>query len=335
MNHLRVGLIYDIFGDAEPPPNAPPDWDAEYEPERTVKALEHAIRRLNHVAVRVGNVQALLTAIKNDDLDIDVAINISESYGSRNREAHAPVLLELAGIPVIGSDAFTLSATLDKHLTKLVARQTGLLTPNWIVSRSLEDLDSTDLPPFPVFVKPRYEGTAKGISPLSKCQNMEELTAEAARQLRVYNQDVLVEQFVDGGEFTVGVVGSDPVEALPVLQRATERETGIGLHAIESHEDNEAPFDYSADMALDPALEFALQRNALRIHEVMECLDFSRSDFRVDALGNAWFLEINPLPTFAPEGTFAILAELSGQPYDAFLAEVLEKALGRLDFHSV
>lgn len=330
MGVLRIGLVYDVFGDAEKPDGAPPDWDVEYEPERTVKALEHAVRRLNHVAVRVGNVPALLAAIKEDRLEIDAAINISESYGSRNREAHAPILLELAGIPCIGSDALALSATLDKHLAKLVARQTGLKTPDWSVVRSVEELDLADLPAFPVFVKPRYEGTAKGISPLSKCHNAEELLVEVGRQLRLYDQDVIVEQFVEGGEFTVGVVGHDPPEALPVLQHATERETGIGLHAIESHEDNDAPFDYNVGMELDSGLEFGLQRDALRIHEAMECLDFSRSDFRVDEQGQVWFLEINPLPTFAPDDTFAILAELLGKPYDAFLADVLVGALQRV-----
>ena len=122
----------------------------------------------------------------------------------------------------------------------------------------------------------------------------------------------------------------DPPEALPVLQRATEATTGIGLHALERHEDPEAPFDYRLGIPIDPALEFALQRAALVMHEVLECRDFSRSDFRVSPDGRVWFLEINPLPTFAPDGTFAILAELAGQPYALFLAGVLGRGLRRL-----
>ncbi|MDX1438742.1 MAG: D-alanine--D-alanine ligase, partial [Rubricoccaceae bacterium] len=260
------------------------------------------------------------------------AVNISESYGSRTREAHAPILLEIANIPCTGSDALTLSATLDKHLTKLVARQIGLNTPDWTVVKSLDDVEERGLPPFPVFAKPRYEGTAKGISPLSKCHNTEELVMEVSRVLSTYTQDVLIEQFIEGAEFTVGVIGHDPPEALPVLQRATELHSGIGLHAIERHENAEAPFEYNAGMALEPELEFRLQRDALRMHDEMGCLDFSRSDFRVDPDGNAWFLEINPLPTFEPGDTFAILAELAGVPYDSFLSDVLCRALNRLGF---
>lgn len=327
---LQVGLVYDRFGDRDKPPGAPEDWDAEYEPERTIKALELAIHRLNYKPVRVGSVDALHSALRSGTLAIDAAVNISEGYGTRNREAHAPMLLELAEVPCVGSDALTLSLTLDKHRTKQVVQQMGLLTPRWVVVSFLKDLSALELPDFPVFVKPRYEGTAKGISPLSKCYNLEELTTEVSRQLVAYRQDVLVEAFVEGGEFTVGIVDHNPAEALPVLQRATEKETGIGLHAIESHESNDHPFEYNVGMSLEPELEFSLQRDALRVHEELECLDFSRSDFRVDTQGNVWFLEINPLPTFAPNDTFSILAELSGVPYDAFLADVLQKAFVRL-----
>ena len=324
---LRVGLVYDRFGDAPPPPGAPPDWDAEYEPEETVAALEAAVRALGHTPVRVGNVAALLAAMRAGPLALNAAVTIAESYGSRNREAHAPVLLELAGVPTLGSDALALSVSLDKHLTKMVARAAGLLTPDWAVVRAGEGL--SEEPPLPVFVKPRYEGTAKGIAPSSRCETAEAMEREVARQAALYGQDLLVERFVAGTEFTVGVVG-EPPEALPVLQRATERATGIGLHALERHESTDAPFDYDLGGVLTPALEACLQEAALAAHRALECRDFSRSDFRVDAEGGVWFIEINPLPTFAPDGTFAILAELAGQAYPDFLADVLGRGLRRL-----
>ena len=117
--------------------------------------------------------------------------------------------------------------------------------------------------------------------------------------------------------------------ALPALQRAVERTSGIGLHAL----DDDDALDYAVDSALTPALDAALADAALAAHRALECRDFSRSDFRVGPDGAPVFVEINPLPTFAPDGTFAILAEIDGQPYDAFLADLLgaalERALGR------
>lgn len=326
---MRIGLVYDRFGDAEPPPGAPPDWDAEYEPEETIAALEAAIRALGHEPVRLGNVRALLARMAEGPLGLDAAVNIAESYGSRNREAHAPVLLELAGVPCLGSDALTLSVSLDKAWTKDLARAAEVPTPDWRVYPSA-DFELSDLPPFPLFVKPRYEGTAKGIALTSRAETPEALRREVARQTRLYEQDVIVERFVEGSEFTVAIVGNDPPEALPVLQRATERHSGIGLHALERHENPDRPFDYVVDAALEPVLEMRLRDLALRIHEKLECKDFSRVDFRVDARGKPWFIEINPLPTFAPDGTFAIIAELAGRSYPDFLADVLSRALRRL-----
>lgn len=330
---MTVGLVYDRFGDAPPPPGAPPDWDAEYEPEATVAALEGALRRLGHTPVRVGNVPALRAALAagsltEPPLGLDAAVSIAESYGSRNREAHAPVLLELAGVPCVFSDALALSVSLDKHLTKVLARHAGVATPGWQVVAPGE---APGVLGGPVFVKPRYEGTAKGIGPSSVARTTEALAAEVARQHALYRQDVLVEAFVEGAEFTVGVVGTGATaRALPVLQRAVEVETGIGLHALERHEQPEAPFAWRADGALTPELEAALQRDALAVHRALDLADVSRSDFRVDAAGRPWFLEVNPLPTFAPDGTFAILAELIGVPYEAFLADLLAEALARV-----
>ncbi len=324
---MKIGLVYDRFGDTPPPAGAPPDWDAEYEPEETIAALEAAVRALGHAPVRIGSAQSLLAKMTRP-LGLDAAVTIAEGYGSRNREAHAPILLELAGVPCLGSDALTLSVSLDKALTKTVARAAGVPTPDWTVVGEGDGIDDASLPPFPVFVKPRYEGTAKGLAPSSRCGDRAALRAEVERQTRLYRQDVLVERFVEGSEFTVAVVGN-PGEALPALQRATERATGIGLHALERHEDPADPFAYDLG-ALGADLEARLHALALRVYGALECLDFARLDFRVDAGGEPWFIEVNPLPTFAPDGTFAIIAELAGQPYPDFLAGLLARGLRRL-----
>lgn len=326
----RIALVYDRFGDVPPPPGAPPDWDAEYEPEETVVALEEALRRLGHEPVRIGNVQALLRRIGEGPLAVDAAVNIAESYGSRNREAHAPVLLELAGIPFVGSDALTLSLSLDKAWTKDLACAAEIATPDYRIYRSAGAIEDSDLPQLPLIVKPRYEGTAKGIAPSSRCESPMAVREEVHRQVALYGQDIIVEQFIRGSEYTVAVVGNDPPKALPVLQRALERHSGIGLHALVRHERPDSPFEYELPGALDEVLEMRLKDLAVRIYEKLEVKDFARVDFRVDHRNKPWFIEINPLPTFAPDGTFAIIAELAGRSYDAFLSEVLAAALERV-----
>jgi D-alanine-D-alanine ligase len=206
-------------------------------------------------------------------------------------------------------------------------------TPPHRVFSEAAAIDPDDLPPFPLFVKPRYEGTSKGITPQSRVEDAAALRDEVERVTATYDQDAVAEGFVEGGgEFTVAVVGHDPPEALPVLQRAVEPSTGIGVHALEHRGAPSAGADWDCDLAgtLEPALEDRLQALALRVFDTLDCCDFARADFRVDADGQPWFLEVNPLPTFAPDDTFAIIAEIMGRDYVDYLGEVFEQGLRRL-----
>ncbi len=330
---MRIGLVYDTFDTYPWRDDEPPDADAEYEPEETVDTLADAVRHLGHTPVRIGTASDLRAAL-DAGLDVEAAINISESARSRNREAYAPILLEMAGIPCLGSDALTLSLTLDKAWTKDLVAAADVPTPPHCVIDDAGAVDPDLLPPFPLFIKPRYEGSSKGITPASKVEDVAALRRAVHHITTTYAQDALVEGFIEGGgEFTVAVVGHNPPEALPVLQRAVESTTGIGLHALEHRgaPGADRDWDYTLGGTLDPELEDDLQRLTLRSFDVLECRDFARVDFRVDADGHPWFLEINPLPTFAPDDTFAIIAELQGRDYIDFLAEVLASALRRLD----
>jgi len=328
---LRFGIAFDLLGTHPPRPDAPPDLDAEYEPEATVELLEAAVLRLGHRPVRIGSAHALLAHLGKGDLPpLDVALTIAEGYGGRNRESWAPVLLEMAGIPCLGSDALTLSLALDKAWAHRVVAAAGVAVPGHRVlcakdlGNGLKGLD------FPLFVKPRWEGTAKGIGPRSRVEDAAELARAVARVERDYDQPALVERFLPGPEYTVTVVGHAPARALPVLQRALEATTGIGVHALERHPAPPGGWRAHTPGSLDAPLERELQRLALRAFAALECRDFARADFRLDAAGRPRFLEMNPLPTFAPDGSFGVLAEIAGRETVDLVAEVLGDGLARL-----
>ena len=325
---LRIGLVYDLLGSA---PAGPPDADAEYEPISTVEVLEGAIRHAGHVPVRLGSPRELLAALGRGALPkLDAAWNIAEGWGTRNREAWAPVLLEMAGIPALGSDALTLSTSLDKAWALSRVAAAGVPVAGHACAASTAELERLALPgPFPLFVKPRWEGTAKGITPTSRVADRAALAREVERIARDYRQPALIEPFLPGAEYTVTLIGNAPPRALPVLQRALETTTGIGLHALERH----APAGGHAHVlpgTLSPALEAELAALGVRAFEALACRDFARADFRLDASGRPVFLELNPLPTFARDGSFAVLAELLGRPLEDLLAEVLGLGLARL-----
>jgi len=197
---------------------------------------------------------------------------------------------------------------------------------------SAEEAARAALPaPFPLFVKPRWEGTAKGIGPSSRVETRDALVREVARIVETYAQPALVEAFLLGPEYTVTLVGHRPPRALPTLQRALEVTTGIGAHALERHPPPPGGWRHVTPGALDPALEAELVALGRRAFEALECRDYARADFRLDGGGRPHFLEINPLPTFAPDGSFGIIAEILGRDLDDLLAEILGEALARLD----
>jgi D-alanine-D-alanine ligase len=338
MASLAIGLVYDLLGSlpasADSGSPAPADADAEYEPESTIEALEGAIEVLGHRPVRIGSPHALLAALgKGEAPAIDVAMNLAEGYGSRNREAWAPVLLEMAGVPCLGSDALTLSATLDKAWARTLVSEAGVPVPAGAVAASAEEARNLELPvPYPLFVKPRWEGASKGIGASSRVRDQGELVREVGRVVRDYRQPALVEAFLEGPEYTVTMIGNDPPRALPVLQRALEVETRIGLHALEAHPPPAGGWQHCLPGALDAPLEATLSELALQAWRALECCDFARADFRLDARGHPYFLEMNPLPTFARDGSFGILAELEGRRIEALLAEVIASGLVRVAF---
>jgi lysine 2,3-aminomutase len=335
MGSLRIGLVYDLLGTYPRRAGDPPDADAEYEPEETVRVLEGALRSLGHDPVRLGNPHALLGRLGKGELPaLDAAMTIAEGAGSRNREAWAPVLLEMAGVPHLGSDALALSQTLDKAVASRVVAAAGVPVPEQWVIHSLDDLEKIDLPaPYPLFVKPRWEGTAKGIGPGSRVGDADALAREVARVIEHYAQPALVERFLEGPEYTVTLVGNAPPRALAVLQRALELHTRIGVHALERHPAPPGGWQHCLPGTLDAALEAELARLGVQAYDALECLDWARADFRLDADGTPRFLEMNPLPTFARDGSFGILAELDDRPLELLLADLIANALARLGLH--
>lgn len=364
MNTFRIGIAYDRteeYAEVE----GPADRFAEFEPESTIMAMEAAIRRCGHKPVRLGGPYTLLASRPK----VDLIWNIAEGYGSRNREGWVPVLCEMYGIPFLGSDAFTLTWSLDKASTKQLARSLDIPTSDWQVvaldlgansdsaanseakansaveswasARAYPAADSETVAtsesekgrtsripslPWPLFAKPRYEGTAKGITEGSILRSEEDYRREVERLHRSYRQDVLLERFLPGAEYTVAVTGT-PLRAHPVMERGVDTATGIGYHVMDGLG---KAADYRLQNGLNDELESAMKGWSLQLCEAMGVRDFARLDFKCDADGAPYFLEINPLPTFAVDNTFAILAELEGVPYEDFLSTVLNEAIGRV-----
>lgn len=325
---MRVGLAYNVKP-AEIPSGAPEDAFEEYDSEATVGHICEALSALGHDVVRLGAGPAIIDALRAARPDI--VFNIAEGEGGRCREAHVPALLELLGIPYVGSDPLTLCVTLDKPVAKRLAAQTGYPTPRFCTVRGAEEAEGDLGLSFPVIVKPAFEGSSKGVRLASRAA-----TAEQAREMirfvtREYRQEALVEEFVAGPEATVGILGNGNARVVGIMEIVPKTmRTEEFVYSLEVKRNWKSLVEYRCPPAFPPRVTREIERCALGIYRLLGCRDFARIDFRIDARGVPQFIECNPLPGLSPGyGDLPIMAERMGIPYLALISEILSCALAR------
>ncbi|MBI4343880.1 MAG: D-alanine--D-alanine ligase, partial [Candidatus Omnitrophica bacterium] len=298
---------------------------AEFDPPRTLDALEAALQQLGHDVARLGGVAHLL-ALPQRLRAVDLVWNLAEGDGGRCREAWVPTLLEHHGVPYVGSGPDALALGLDKALSKQLALASGLATPRWTVARDADDAAALEVPAYPVIVKPCFEGSGIGIDPGAVVHDPAALRARVAWLVRRVGGPCLIEAFVPFGELTVLVIGNKPAQALPAIQRPMDPATRLSCH-VARQPDGSA---WISPVELTPRLERVAGQAALAMFEALRCRDMARVDFRVDETGGLWFLEINPLPSLDPQGTVGLLAEHLGTTYAGLIERILNAALHRL-----
>jgi len=323
---MRVGLTYDLrtdylaagFSDEE---------TAEFDRPDTIDAIEAALRELGHEADRIGHALALAARLAEGER-WDLVFNIAEGLEGVSREAQVPAMLEAYQIAYTFSDPLLLALTLDKALTKRVLRDLGLMTAPFVVVESVDDLARFDLP-FPVFVKPRAEGTAKGIDSRSKVDSLVALKPVVQRVLDDFRQPALVETYLGGREFTVGVTGtSRHAEAIGTIEI-------VLLDGAEPHSYTYVNKEQCEELCQFPLAppDWAAQAEALALAawRGLGCRDAGRIDLRADDEGRLHILELNPLPGLHPSHSdLPILCTAVGIPYTELISRIVASAACRV-----
>jgi len=325
---LKVGLTYNLKKDFSRQIHQPIDAYEEFDAEETIDAIEHVLEEDGHEVIRLGGDVRLLDRLR--ETSIDIVFNIAEGLGGRNREAHIPALLEFLNIPYTGSDPLTLALTLDKSMAKRVVTSEQIPTPNFKKVGCIEDLQDLGLR-YPLFIKLCYEGSSKGVRLDSKIADEKTLEEKTARLLEAYGSPLLVEEFIRGPEFTVGVLGNEHPTVLGVMQieiKGTSPEEAV--YSMEVKREWETLVQYTCPPLIDPSLLQRIKEVALRSYRALDCRDVSRVDIRVGADGTPYFLEINPLPGLSPVyGDLPIMAGRMGWEYDQLVRTILHHALKR------
>jgi D-alanine-D-alanine ligase len=309
------------------------DAEEEFDSPETIAALAETVRSLGHEVELLGDGEPMLRKLL-DGPRPELVFNIAEGLGiSRTRESRVPAVLEMLGIPCTGSDALTLAATLDKECAKRLVHHAGVATPGWAlveegnVAAVEERLDRLR---WPLFVKPNYEGSSKGVLRSGIVQNRTELETAIARLATAYHQPLLVEEFVEGEELTVGVVGNRPPEILGIMRILPKRPTdGPFIYGIEVKRNWEEHLEYESPAKIAETDAEAVRRATLLCWRALGCRDVARFDFRLRD-GVPYFLEVNPLPGLSPfSGDIVFLARGVGISHRELIRRILEAALER------
>lgn len=325
---MRIGMTYDLrsaylaMGYSE-------DETAEFDRDDTIAAIESALRELGHEPERIGHIKELTAALVAGRR-WDLVFNIAEGMHGLGREAQVPALLDAYRISYTFSDPLVMCLTLDKGMTKRVIRDAGVPTSDFLVARTAEDAAAVHFPP-PYFIKPVAEGTGKGITPASIIRDGERLIAGVAGLLQIYRQPVLIEPYLSGREFTVGILGTAGearvIGAMEVvlLDRAEQ-----GVYSYMNKENCEELVEYRLIPPADEPLAGAVHRIALDAWRVIGCRDAGRIDIRCDGDNRPQFMEVNPLAGIHPEHSdLPIICTKMSIPYTELIREIILSATRR------
>jgi len=322
-----VGLTYDLRDDYLAAGYSEVET-AEFDRADTIDSIDGALTELGYAVDRIGNVKALAARLVAGDR-WDIVFNICEGLHGIGREAQVPAMLDAWEIPYVFSDTLACALTLHKGMTKDVVRAAGVATPDHAVVDTLADVAKIKLP-YPLFAKPVAEGTGKGVHAQSRVKDAAELHAVCRDLLAEYRQPVLVETFLPGREFTVGITGTGRrARALATLEIELLPGADREVYSYRNKENCEELVHYR----LLPAgrLRRDVEALALKSWRALGCRDAGRIDLRLDAAGRPNFLEVNPLAGIHPEHSdLPIMASMIGMGYSTLIARIMQSARQRV-----
>lgn len=323
---MRIGLTYDLRSDYLNE-GFTLEQTAEFDKVETIDGLERAISAHGHNVDRIGNIRALVGRLAKGDR-WDLVFNIAEGMYGIAREAQVPALLESHGIACTFADASVLTLCLHKGYTKAVLQAAGVATAPFMVVERESDIASIPMP-FPLFVKPVAEGTGKGVTPQSIVRTADELRPAILQLLTEHSQPVIVEPYLTGREFTVGLLGSGPTaRAIGAMEIHLSEEAEPGLYSLSNKENFEGRVSYS--IATD-ALAREAEAVALAAWRALGCRDAGRADLRAGSDGKVYFLEVNPLAGINEEiSDLPIMWRMLGRKYEDLIGIILDEAIARV-----
>ena len=323
---MKIGITYDlredylIEGYSE-------EETAEFDRAETIEAIDQTLKELGYRTDRIGHLKSLTRRLAAGDR-WDMVFNLAEGLRGFGREAQIPALLDAYDIPYTFSDPLVLALTLHKGMTKHVIRDMGIPTPDFAIIEK-EDQSTGICLAYPLFAKPVAEGTGKGITAASKINTEKELVEVCRMLLAVFKQPVLVESFLPGREFTVGIIGTgkDAI-ATDTMEVCLKAQAEPDVYSYINKENYEKLVEYR--LVYDEEAQ-QVRETALSAWRGLGCRDAGRMDLRSDRSGRPNFMEVNPLAGLHPQHSdLPIIFSLMGKTFHQLIDRIMHSALKRV-----
>lgn len=326
---MLIGLTYDLRSDYLAM-GMSMEETAEFDKEETIAGIEGALRELGYETDRIGHAKALVRRLEAGDR-WDLVFNICEGLQGVAREAQVPAILDLYGVPYVFSDPLVLALTLHKGMTKRVVRDAGVPTSDFCVYASAEDLATLRFGA-PFFVKPVAEGTGKGCSSKSIVSDRADLAAVCDELVARFRQPALIEPYLGGREFTVGITGTGrQAQVVGSMEIVLLSNAEKGVYSYSNKGNYEDRVVYRPGDAAKDAVVAAAEQVSLDAWRALGCRDGGRVDIRCDEGQNPLFLEVNPLAGLNPKDSdLPILARMANVSYTELIGRIMDSAVARI-----
>lgn len=313
--------------------------DLEFDDPAVIDTIAKAIEKCGHTVLRIEADDEAFTKLQKHKDEIDIVFNTAEGIRGDARESQIPLFCEMLGIPYSHSNPTTHAITLNKQFTKQILAQAGINVPQSIVIRSKTDVVPETIA-FPVIVKPNNEGSSKGILDKSVVEDKKDLAERIQEISENYSKEVLVEEFIDGREFTVAILGNKNPRVLPIIEQKFDF-LPQGMYHIASFELKWVYEDalknleeaYTCPANLTEEEKRMIEDTTVAVFGALNCVDCSRVDYRMNRDGKLYFIEINSLPGLNPDpkiiSYFRLAASAAGMSFDELIAQILSEAISR------
>jgi len=329
---MKIALTYNLKKKDE---SKPLDYFSEYDSAETINAIIGAIKKKGHCVEALDVEYPKLFSYFREN-SVDMVFNIAEGSSGKFRESEVPAILDYLNIPYTGSGTFSLALALNKAITKKILKAENIPTPNFqLFTKGNEELDPALK--FPLIVKPNCEGSAKGINKANVVDNADDLFKRVREILDAYQQEALVEEFIEGKELTVGILENGKTRVLPILEidfsdckNSGEYFYSWKMKEYQGNKELGLVPTFHCPARLDKSVQERIAEVALKTHRAVGCLDISRTDIRLDKSNVPYVLEINPLPGLDPkESNFPIMAYAAGMQYEDLIEAIILSASER------